>query len=46
MVEEHAECLANTRIKAIIQGRNFWADLKILAFVLNPLRKAILTLEA
>lgn len=46
MIENHAEYLTNTRIKTIVNGRNFWADLKILAFVLNPLRKAILALEA
>lgn len=46
MVTEHANILKNTKVKAIIEGRNFWSDLKILAFVLNPLRKAILALEA
>ncbi|CAJ0832136.1 15470_t:CDS:2, partial [Entrophospora sp. SA101] len=37
--------LLNDKVKHIIQGRNFFSDLRILAFVLNPLRKAILTLE-
>ena len=46
MVEEFPEHLTNNKIKPIIQARNFFDDLKILAFVLNPLRKAILALEA
>jgi hypothetical protein len=47
MVDEYENLLAtNNRIKIIIQGRNFFSDLKILAFVLNPLRKSILSLEA
>ena len=47
MVNEYANLLTtNSRIKTIIQGRNFFSDLKILAFVLNPLRKSILSLEA
>ena len=46
MVADHSNYLTNNRIKPIIQGRNFFDDLKILAFVLNPLRKAILSLEA
>jgi hypothetical protein len=47
MVDEYANLLTtNNRIKTIIQGRNFFSDLKILAFVLNPLRKTILSLEA
>ena len=45
MVENHAECLTNTCIKAIVQGCNFWSNLKILAFMLDLLRKAILALE-
>ena len=45
MVDEYANLLI-TKIKTIIQGRNFFSDLKILAFVLNPLRKTILSLEA
>jgi hypothetical protein len=46
MITEHTNCLTNTKVKAIVEGRNFWSDLKILAFVLDPLRKAILALEA
>src|ERR1044072_7020877 len=47
MVNEYANLLTtNSRIKTIIQGRNFFSDLKILAFILNPLRKGILSLEA
>jgi len=38
--------LSNSRVKTIIEGRNFWSDLKILAFVLDPLRKVILALES
>lgn len=34
------------KIRSIIQGRNFFSDLEILAFVLNPIRKAVLSLEA
>ena len=34
------------KIRSIIQGRNFFSDLEILAFVLNLIRKAILSLEA
>ena len=45
MVDEYANLLI-TKIKTIIQGHNFFSDLKILAFVLNPLRKTILSLEA
>jgi|SRR5829696_555050 len=44
-MDEYANLLT-VKIKAIIQGRNFFSDLKILAFVLNPLRKTILSLEA
>ena len=44
-MDEYANLLI-IKIKTIIQGRNFFSDLKILAFVLNPLRKAILSLEA
>ena len=45
MVDEYANLLI-TKIKTIIQGHNFFSDLKILAFVLNLLRKTILSLEA
>jgi len=46
MVEVFPNYLTNSRIKPIIQARSFFDDLKILAFVLNPLRKAVLALEA
>jgi hypothetical protein len=46
MADEHANLLTNNRIKLIIQGRNFFSDLEILAFVLNPLRKAVFSLES
>jgi len=45
MVDEYTNLLI-AKIKTIIQGRNFFSDLKILAFILNPLRKTILSLEA
>ena len=45
MVNDHAELLTNSKVKAIIQGYNFFSDLKILAFVLDPLCKAVLSLE-
>jgi hypothetical protein len=45
MVNDHAELLTNFKVKTIIQGRNFFSDLKILAFVLDPLRKAVLSLK-
>jgi hypothetical protein len=45
MVDEY-ENLLILKIKTIILGRNFFSDLEILAFVLNPLRKTILSLEA
>ena len=44
MVNEYTNLLT-AKIKTIIQGCNFFLDLKILAFVLNPLRKTILSLE-
>ena len=45
MVDEYTNLLI-AKIKTIIQGYNFFSDLKILAFILNPLRKTILSLEA
>ena len=45
MLDDKYTNLLITKIKTIIQGRNFFSDLKILAFVLNPLRKTILSLE-
>ena|ERR1051325_1253694 len=47
MADDYENLLrTNHRIKTIIKGHNFFSDLKILAFILNPLRKAILSLEA
>ena len=43
MVNENADI--TNRIKPIVQDRNFFSDLEILAFVLNPIRKAVLSLE-
>jgi len=38
--------LLNDRVKRVIQSRNFFSDLRILSFVLDPLRKAVLALES
>src|SRR3954462_4583702 len=38
--------LLNDKVKRVIQTQNFFSDLQILSFVLNPLRKAILALES
>ena len=38
--------LVNDRVKRVIQTRNFFSDLRILSFVLDPLRKAVLALES
>lgn len=38
--------LTNDNVVRIIQSRNFFSDLRILSFVLEPLRKAVLALEA
>ncbi|CAB4418793.1 unnamed protein product [Rhizophagus irregularis] len=38
--------LLNDKVKRIIQTRNFFSDLRILSFVLSPLRKAVLSLES
>lgn len=38
--------LLNDRVKRVIQTRNFFSDLRILLFVLDPLRKAVLALES
>lgn len=38
--------LLNDKVKRVIQTRNFFSDLRILSFVLNPLRKAVLALES
>ena len=42
----NSHLLTNDNIVRIIQSRNFFSDLRILAFVLEPLRKAVLALEA
>lgn len=46
IVTNHDRLLTNDRIKPIIQSRNFFSDLQILSFVLNPLKKAVLALES
>ncbi|GBB92156.1 hypothetical protein RclHR1_19720002 [Rhizophagus clarus] len=46
MINKHENLLTNYYIKLIIQRHNFFSDLEILAFVLNPLRKAILSLKS
>jgi hypothetical protein len=38
--------LLNDKVKRILQSRNFFSDLRILSFVLEPLRKAVLALES
>ncbi|CAB4411334.1 unnamed protein product [Rhizophagus irregularis] len=38
--------LLNDKVKRVIQTQNFFSDLRILSFVLNPLRKAVLALES
>jgi len=42
----HQSTTASDRIKTIIQSRNFFSDLRVLSFVLEPLRKAVLALES
>ena len=37
---------ANDRITTIVRSRNFFSDLRVLLFVLEPLRKAVLALES
>lgn len=44
MVTDHT-AYVNDRICHIVRGRNFFDDLKILAFVLNPIRETVLALE-
>jgi len=46
IVTNHHSLLTNDKIKPIIQSRSFFSNLRILSFVLNPLRKAVLTLES
>ena len=38
--------LLNDKVKRILQSRNFFSDLRILSFILEPLRKAVLALES
>ena len=44
IVTNHHSLLTNDKIKPIIQFWSFFSNLRILSFVLNPLRKAVLTL--
>ena len=44
MVVNHSS-LTNERVQKIVRGRNFFDDLKIIAFVLNPIRECVLELE-
>lgn len=44
MVVNHSS-LTNERVQKIVRGRNFFNDLKIIAFVLNPIRECVLELE-
>ena len=46
LITEHHHLLTNDKIKLIIQARNFFADLRILSFILDPLKKTILNLES
>lgn len=46
IITNHHNLLTNDKIKPIIQSRNFFSNLQILSFVLDPLRKAVLTLES
>jgi len=45
MAVNYSNYLTNDRIKTIICSWNFFNELKVLAFVLNPLCKAVLALE-
>ena len=44
MVAHHSNYI-NDQVLHIIIGRNFFDDLKILAFVLSPIRETVLALE-
>jgi len=46
MANNHDCLLTNDKIKRIIQSRDFFSNLRVLAFVLDPLRKAVLSLES
>jgi hypothetical protein len=45
MATNYSDYLTNDKIKSIICAWNFFNELKVLAFVLNPLCKIILELE-
>ena len=45
IVTNNCHLFSNDNIVRIIQSQNFFSDLRILAFVLKPLRKTILALE-
>lgn len=45
MATNHSDLLTNDKIKPIILSWNFFNELKVLGFVLNPLCKAVLALE-
>ena len=45
MAANYSNYLTNDKIKSIICSWNFFNELKVLAFVLNPLCKTILALE-
>ncbi|EXX73929.1 hypothetical protein RirG_055790 [Rhizophagus irregularis DAOM 197198w] len=46
MASDHDKVLTNDKIKLIIQSRNFFSNLRVLGFVLDSLRKAVLSLES
>ncbi|PKY48504.1 hypothetical protein RhiirA4_464120 [Rhizophagus irregularis] len=45
MAANYSDLLTNDKIKPIICSWNFFNELKVLGFVLNPLCKAVLALE-
>ena len=46
IVTSNRHLFSNDNIVRIINSQNFFSDIRILAFVLEPLRKAVLALEA
>ncbi|PKC50264.1 hypothetical protein RhiirA1_486902, partial [Rhizophagus irregularis] len=46
MASDHDKVLTNDKIKLIIQSRIFFSNLRVLGFVLDFLRKAVLSLES
>jgi len=46
IVTNHQNLLTNDKIKTIIRAQIFFSNLRVLLFVLNPLRKAVLTLKS